>query len=97
MTDALVDPRPYATDARGSEWLPTVVWRILHVLSEGCGFSIVVTTPRPARRIGTAFASYIGRYPLTVSAAAFLPAIRPCTAHLARPCRLNPPADSPPH
>ena len=35
-------------------------------------------------------------YPLAVSAAAFLPAIRPCTAHLARPWRLNPPADSPP-
>src|ERR1700730_3891566 len=36
------------------------------------------------------------RYPLPVSAAAFLPALRPCTAHLARPCRLHPPADSPP-
>src|ERR1700722_1107895 len=35
-------------------------------------------------------------YPLVVSVAAFLPAIRPCTAHLAGPCKLNPPADSPP-
>src|SRR5271154_4260584 len=30
-----------------------------------------------------------------VSTAAFFPAMRPCTVHLARPCRLNPPALSP--
>ena len=32
----------------------------------------------------------------TASRAAFLPAMRPWTVHLANPWRLNPPADSPP-
>ena len=35
-------------------------------------------------------------YAFTVSDAALRPAIRPCTTQRARPCRLNPPADSPP-
>jgi hypothetical protein len=35
-------------------------------------------------------------YALTVSVAAFLPAMRPWTVHRAKPCKLNPPADSPP-
>ena len=36
------------------------------------------------------------RFLQTFSADAFLPAMRPCTAQRAKPCRLNPPADSPP-